>query len=171
METESEKKEKKFLDILKELGPKELETIERVVLNIRQYDKFYATASNYIFSKYPDIDIDKLEKISEDIDESLADLGRAEVLLIYNKLNEPFAMNFFKTIGATKLGILRDPLKDINTLLLALSPDIRMKNVEKTIKDIEEKVNNLSLTHGEKWLLYNYMGHIYLLDMIEVMGM
>jgi len=164
------KEETDILETLKELGPQELATIERVILNIRWYDKFYSVITNYIFSKYPDIDIDKLEKISADLDQSLEYLGHGDVLLIYNKLNEPFVMDFLKTIDTTKLGILRDPLKDINTLMLALSPDIRMKNVEKTVKDIEEKVNLLNLTYGEKWLLYNYMSHIYLLDLVETMG-
>lgn len=160
-----------IIETLKELGPHELETVEKVILNMRWYDKFYATVTNFIFSKYPDIDMNKLEKISADIDQSLENLGRGEVLLIYNKLNEPFIRDFFNTyITPAKLGIVSDPLKEINTLILALNPDIKMKNIEKITKDIEEKVNTLNLTYGEKWLLFNWMSHIYLLDLIETAG-
>jgi len=165
------KEEIDIIDILKELGPHELTAIEKVVLNMRWYDKFYSTVTNYIFAKYPDIDMDRLEKISADIDQSLENLGHGEVLLIYNKLNEPFVKDFLKTyIQPAKLETLSDPLKEINTLILALNPDIRMKNVEKNVRDVEEKVNKLNLTYGEKWLLYNYMSHIYLLDLIETAG-
>lgn len=102
---------------------------------------------------------------------NLANIGHGEVLLIYNKLNEPFVRNFIKEhIKPERLKEMIDPIRDINTLILAIHPDINMKIIEKLIKDIEAKVDKLNLKYEEKWLLYNYLGHIYLLDLIETIG-
>lgn len=155
--------------LLKELGPQEIETMDKVIHNIKLYEKFYSIMTNYIFSRYQNIDVDKLENISKEIDESLANmgLGRGDVLLIYNKLNEPFAKNFIRPY--VKLPDIINPIRDINTLIKILHPNLDMRTIDKTIKNIEVKVDKLNLKYEEKWLLYNFLSHIYIKDLIETM--
>ena len=50
----------------------------------------------YILKEYSDIDTDKIAKVSGDIDDHLSSLGYGERLFIYNKLNRPFIVDFFK---------------------------------------------------------------------------
>lgn len=152
---------------LTELGSKELEFAYKVGLNLPFYSEIYTNITNFILTKYPDIDFDKIEKTGDHIDEQLAYLGRGERLLIYNKLSEPFVQEFLKTYIKPKLPVLKDPLNEINSYILILAPDININKINNLVKDTEIKVNTFKLTYGEKWLLYNNLAHVYLKDMIE----
>ena len=64
--------ERSIDDILKELGPIELETTTKVITYIRAYDQMYWYMTLYILKEYPDIDTDKIAKVSGNIDDSLS---------------------------------------------------------------------------------------------------
>jgi hypothetical protein len=48
--------------------------------------------------------------------------------------------------------------------MLSIHADMDMKNVERIIKEIEEKLKNLR--YEEKWLIYNSLSHILIQDLI-----
>lgn len=150
-------------DLLKELGPEEIAITTKVLLNIVSYSEMYQFMTEYILSEYPDIDIDKISKIYCTIDDNLSHLGYGERLFIYNKLDRPFIIDFFKKELKDEKHLKSLWIDEVNTMMLSISPDMDMKYVEKVIKETEEKLKNLK--YGEKWLIYNSLAHILIQDL------
>lgn len=163
-----------ILSRLKELSPQELNTTMNVLINIGWYKNIYSNMSSYILATNPDIEIEKIEKIMEDIDSKLEHLGYGERLYIYNKLDEPFIRDFQKIYIKEKLeekleGPIQDPIKDINTAILSIHPDMDIKIINKAIKDTEEIVNLKNISYGEKWLVYNGLAEILIDDLVATL--
>ncbi len=156
---------------LKELSHQELDTTMKVLTNINWYKNLYSNISSYILVTNPDIEIEKIEKIIEDIDSKLEHLGYGERLYIYNKLDEPFIIELQKIRLEEKLErSIEDPLKDINTAILSIHPDMDIKMINKAIKDTEERVNLKNLSYGEKWLVYNGLAEILIDDLASTLN-
>ncbi len=156
--------ERNIEDILKELGPEEITTTTKVLMNIKSYSQMYQYTTEYIFSEYPDIDTVKISKISAKIDDDLLHINFGERLFIYNKLDRPFIINFFKKELKDEKHLKSLWIDDVNTMMLSIHPDMNMKNIEKITKEIEEKLKNLK--YEEKWLIYNTLGHMIIQDLI-----
>lgn len=160
-----------ILSRLKELSPQELETTMRVITNIGWYKNIYSNMSSYILATNPDIEIEKIQKIMEDVDSKLEHLGYGERLYIYNKLDEPFIRDFQKIYHNEKLDELApDPIKEINIAILSIHPDMDMIMIQKAMKDTEEIVNLKNISYGEKWLVYNGLAEILIDDLASVLG-
>lgn len=151
-------------DLLKELGPEEIITTRKVLMNIRSYSQIYQYMTEYILTEYPNIDTDKISKISGKIDDDISYINFGERLFIYNKLNRPFIVDFFKKELKDEKYLKSLWIDEVNTMMLSIHPDINMKNIEKIIKEIEEKLKNLK--YEEKWLIYNTLGHMVIQDLI-----
>lgn len=151
-------------DILKELGPEEVTITRKVLTNIRYYSQMYQYMTEYILSEYPDIDTDKISKISGKIDDNLSHLGYGERLFIYNRLDIPFIIDFYKKELKDEKYLKSLWIDEINTMILSIHSDMNMKNVEKIMRETEEKLKNLK--YEEKWLIYNALGHILIQDLI-----
>jgi len=159
-----------IIESLKELSPQELETTTKAIMHLGWYDGLYENATNYILSTYPDMDIDKIVKVAEDIDIKLSYLGYGYRLVVYNKLNEPFIEDFIKTnMPKDTVEMLLYPIKAINTMILALHPSANIRDINNAVKDVKSMVDSLDLTYGEKWLIYNSLTHTYLKDLIETL--
>lgn len=154
-------------ETLKKLGPKELETATKVIFNIHSYSQMYDYVTNYILMTYPDIDAEKSSKISGDIDGNLADLGLGygERLFIYNTLNRPFVIDFFKKELKEEKYIKRIFFDDINDMILAVHPDLNVKHMENLVRETEEKLKNLK--YEERWIIYNALGYTLIQDLIS----
>jgi hypothetical protein len=151
-------------DILKELGPEELDTTKKVLMHIRAYSQMYHYMTEYILTEYPSIDTDTISKISGKIDEYLLHINFGERLFIYNKLDRPFIVDFFKKELKDEKHLKSLWIDEVNTMMSSIHQDINMKNIEKIIKEIEEKLKNLK--YEEKWLIYNTLGHMLIQDLI-----
>lgn len=151
-------------DLLKELGPEEIAATIKVLVNIRSYNQMYQYMTEYILTEYPNIDTDKISKISGKIDDDLLHINFGERLFIYNKLNRPFIVDFFKKELKDEKYLKSLWIDDVDMMILSLHQDINMKNIEKITKEIEEKLKNLK--YEEKWLIYNTLGHILIQDLI-----
>jgi hypothetical protein len=151
-------------DLLKELGPEEIVITRKVLTNIRLYSQMYQYMTEYILTEYPDIDTDKISKISGKIDDDLLHINFGERLFVYNKLDRSFIVDFFKKELKDEKYLKSLWIDEVNTMMLSIHPDMKMKNIEKIIKEIEEKLKNLK--YEEKWLIYNTLGHIIIQDLI-----
>lgn len=157
-----------ILERLKELGPIELETTTKVLTHIHAYGQMYDYITKYILMTYPDIDIDKISKISGEIDDNLSHIGFGERLFICNKLNRPFAIEFFKKELKEKKYLEKIWIDDINTMLLSIHRDMNIRKIEDIMKNIEEKLKYLK--YEEKWMIYNSLGAMYIQDLILTLG-
>lgn len=117
---------------------------------------------------YPDIDTGKISNISGKIDDDLSHIGFGERLFIYNKLNRPFAIDFFKKELKDKKYLEILWIDDINTMLLSIHHDMNIRKMEGIMKSIEEKLKHLK--YEEKWMIYNSLGYIYVQDLISTLG-
>jgi len=147
-----------------ELGPEELDTTKKALMNIRAYSQMYQYTTEYILTEYPNIDTDKISKISGEIDDHLFHINFGERLFIYNKLNRPFIADFFKKELKDEKYLKSLWIDDVNTMTLSIHQDMSMKNIEKIMKETEEKLKNLK--YEEKWLIYNSLAHILIQDLI-----
>lgn len=157
-----------ILERLKELGPIELETTTKVLTHIQSYSQMYDYVTKYILMTYPDIDTDKISNISGKIDDDLSHIGFGERLFIYNKLNRPFAIEFFKKELKEKKYLENIWIDDVNTMLLSIHHDMNIRKIEDIMKNIEEKLKHLK--YEEKWMIYNSLGYIYVQDLILTLG-
>jgi hypothetical protein len=151
-------------DLLKELGPEEIAVTTKVLTNIRSYSQMYQYMTEYILAEYPKIDIDKVSKMYGIIDDNLSHLGYGERLFIYNKLDRPFIIDFYGKELQDEKYLKSLWIDEVNIMMLSIHADMDMKNVERIIKEIEEKLKNLK--YEEKWLIYNSLSHILIQDLI-----
>lgn len=158
-----------IIESLKELSPQELETTTKAMMHLEWYDGLFENVSNYILSTYLDMDIDKAGKVAEDIGTKLSYLNCGERLIVFNRLNGPFIEDFIKTkMPKNKIDLL-DPIRAIDTMILATHPNPNIKGINNAVKDIKYMVDNMDLTYGEKWLIYNTLTHTYLQDLIKTL--
>src|SRR3990167_11030604 len=130
-------------DILKELGPEEIAVVTKVLINIKSYSQMYQYMTEYILAEYAEIDIDNISKMYGIIDDNLSHLGYGERLFIYNRLDRPFIIDFYRKKLKDEKYLKSLWIDEVNTMMLSIHADMNMKNVEKIMRVIEAKLKNL----------------------------
>lgn len=170
----------KDIDIRKhilKLSPTQGEKLVEIISNFNNYEDTYVELTHEISKEFSSVDIYKVEKAMENIEErEFIDLDMGKRWIIYNMVDSIFLQNFMKLEKRTSpiknnFDKYNNTTSEIIDLVAALHPDLDKEKMKKVACDIYKEIFNHRnesdyLTFGEGWLTYNGLSELFLRELM-----